>query len=713
MRTRGPGCSSGLRAASEGAPPRTLALACQCSSPVTETQEHPQTIVRTLKELDGEWLEASLHSGPIRSFASAQIGTGQMSESHRISLDYADPERAGPATVVLKLASADSHSRGAGVGLGIYQREVRFYTELAPLLGGPLATCYAAGYEQAGGWLTLLLEDVVPALPGDQIAGCSVEQARLALHALARLHAPVLEDSELAASGWLNRPSPVSQALVSQLLPGFLERYGEHISPEHRALCERFTARVDAWLADRHPPRGLVHGDFRLDNLMFGQPGSPRPITVVDWQTVSWGASMADAAYFLGGGLPRELRRRHERELFSEYSEALRSQGGEDGLRLSADDCWREYRRHAFGGVLMAIVASMLVERTERGDEMFMTMLARHSQQALELASEELLRGSPTPRAAPLRPARSDEGRHAPAPEQLWNESWYFDAIALDGSLGAYVRLGLYPNLGVCWYTAFACGPGRATVAVVDFAAPLPDSESLRVHSAGVDADHRCAEPLERFGVTLAGIGEAYADPSALLRGEAGVPAPLSLELEWQTAGAPYAYRLTTRYEIPCRVTGTIRVGEEVLELSGAPGQRDHSWGVRDWWSMDWMWSAGWLEDGTRLHAVELRVAGASSLGVGYVQPAGTELEELDRVAASEKLAADGLIEHAAMRLGLSELEVQIEPLAFGPLRLLAPDGRVSHFPRAMCRLRCADGRIGVGWVEWNLNQAAATDVPR
>jgi len=106
-------------------------------------------------------------------------------------------------------------------------------------------------------------------------------------------------------------------------------------------------------------------------------------------------------------------------------------------------------------------------------------------------------------------------------------------------------------------------------------------------------------------------------------------------------------------------------------------------------------------------------VAGASSLGVGYVQPAGTELEELDRVAASEKLAADGLIEHAAMRLGLSELEVQIEPLAFGPLRLLAPDGRVSHFPRAMCRLRCADGRIGVGWVEWNLNQAAATDVPR
>jgi hypothetical protein len=662
-------------------------------------------IIHTAEDLDPDWLARALGTGPVAAFALERIGTGQMSESHRISLSYADPERAGPATIVLKLAAADPASRATGVGLGIYAREIRFYRELAPRIGGPLPSCALALYDEVEGWFTLILEDAAPACAGDQIGGCSVEEARLALDALARLHAPALEDRDLAASGWLNQPSPVSQALVSQLLPGFIERYGERIAPEHRSLCERFAAHLDAWLADRHSPRGLVHGDFRLDNLLFGQPGSPRPVTVVDWQTVSWGAAMADAAYFLGGGLPVELRRGHERELFSEYSEALRRQGGEDGLRLSADDCWREYRRHAFGGVLMAIVASMLVERTERGDEMFMTMLARHSQHALDLASEELLPDSPLPRPAPLRPARSDEGRHAPAREQLWSESWYFDAIAPNGSLGAYVRLGLYPNLGVCWYTAFACGPGRATIAVIDFAAPLPDGESLRVRTPDVDADHNCAEPLERFGVTLAGMGRAYADPSALLRGEAGVPAPLSLELEWETDGAPYAYRLTTRYEIPCRVTGTIRVGDETLELSGAPGQRDHSWGVRDWWSMDWMWSAGRLEDGTRLHAVELRLADAPSLGVGYVQPAGGELEELNRVAASEKLGADGLVEHAAMRLGLPELEMRIEPLAFGPLRLLAPDGRVSHFPRAMCRLRCADGRSGVGWVEWNLNQ--------
>jgi hypothetical protein len=44
-------------------------------------------------------------------------------------------------------------------------------------------------------------------------------------------------------------------------------------------------------------------------------------------------------------------------------------------------------------------------------------------------------------------------------------------------------------------------------------------------------------------------------------------------------------------------------------------------------------------------------------------------------------------------------------PRGFGPLRLEAPDGRVTHFQRAMADFRTADGRSGVGWIEWNINQ--------
>jgi hypothetical protein len=148
-------------------------------------------------------------------------------------------------------------------------------------------------------------------------------------------------------------------------------------------------------------------------------------------------------------------------------------------------------------------------------------------------------------------------------------------------------------------------------------------------------------------------------------------------------------------------VAGEVRVGEEVLTLRGA-GQRDHSWGARDWWSAEWMWSAGRLEDGTSVHGVEFRLAGAPRLGVGYLQPPQGGVLELETVSASEDVAPNGLISRASITYG--ELELEVEPIAFGPLLLTAPDGRISQFPRAMCRVRARDGRAGTAWVEWNRN---------
>jgi hypothetical protein len=660
-------------------------------------------VIRAPEDLTPEWLARVLGGAPIAELSSAPIGTGQMSESHRVAITYADgpePRTApGPSSVVLKLAAADATSRATGQGLGIYMREVSFYQELAPRLGGPTAACHAAVIDDQG-WFTLVLEDVRDAVQGDQIAGCDVQRARVAMRALADLHAPVYADPALGASPWLNADSPVTQSLTLQLLPGFLERYRGRIAPAHVDLCERFVSSVDGWLADRRPPLGLVHGDYRLDNMLFGS-GAARPVTVVDWQTVSWGPMMLDAAYFLGGSLAVEDRRGHERELLGEYHARMLERGAQD---LDWEACWEGYRRQCLFGILMTIVASMVVERTERGDEMFMSTLARYAEQAIDLDAVELLPAPGSGRPAPLAPAPADEQLHEPSSEPLWNESYYFDVVSADGSLGAYVRIGLYPNLGVAWYTTFVCGPDRASVGVVDYQAPLPPPETLAIARDGLHAEHLCEQPLQRFRVLLEGLGEAHEDASAFLRGEAGSPVEVSLDLVWETDGLPYAYRLTTRYEIPCAVSGTIRLGEEELAIAGH-GQRDHSWGTRDWWAMDWMWSAGRLQDGTRLHAVALRIPGAPPLSAGYVQSPAGELIELDAVLAGERGRADGLIEAASISVDRGLAPIAVEPLAFGPLCLVAGDGRVSHFPRAMCRLLAEDGRSGLGWVEWNRNQ--------
>ena len=73
---------------------------------------------------------------------------------------------------------------------------------------------------------------------------------------------------------------------------------------------------------------------------------------------------------------------------------------------------------------------------------------------------------------------------------------------------------------------------------------------------------HSATAPLQTYRVDLRGQGQAYSDPSALLRGEPGTPVEMTMNLVWATDGTPYKYRLTTRYEIPCTVSGTVTVGD-------------------------------------------------------------------------------------------------------------------------------------------------------
>ena len=647
-------------------------------------------LIRHPEEASSAWLDAVLGSDGHHLLSTERIGTGQMSQNHR--LRYVDAE-GRKSTLVLKLASDDPASRATGVTLGAYRREIYFYRELAPRIGGPLANCLLAEYDETQGWFTLVLEDLAEAAQGDQIAGCTHERAELAMRALARVHAPVLGDLAVGATPFLNGPNPLDQALLSQLLPAFLERHGERVGEEYAELCRRFVASLDAWDEDRRPPLGLVHGDYRLDNLLFGPGGT----VVVDWQTVGWGPALFDASYFIGGCLETEQRRRSEQELVSAYHDTLVDLGVRG---LSLDHCWEEYRRQCFGGLRMTIAASMIVERTERGDEMFLTWFERNARQAIDLDAVELL---PEPRSGPLpalRPDPADEGLHEPGPEALWNESWYFDAVAEDGSLGVYVRLGRLPNQGSALYTACICGPGRPSIMLVDAAAPLPDpaDETQSISTPGLRASQRCERELERFTVSAAGTAEAFTDEAAPLRGETGEPIEVALDLVWETDGVPYAWRASTRYEIPCRVRGFVRIGEETIELDG-PGQRDHSWGSRDWWAVDWMWSALHLDDGTHLHAVGLPEM--PGIGVGYTQH-GDGLTELDAVTIAPVITDDGLVSRERIVCGPGEIELEIAPVAWGALRLESPDGRISLFPRAMCTVKTSAGQSGSGWIEWN-----------
>lgn len=656
------------------------------------------SLIERPTDLTAAWLTTALGAGEVTDFGVERIGTGQMSECYRITLRYG-PGADGPPSVVLKVAATDTNSRQTGQALGLYEREVRFYTDIAPHLSGPVAPCYHAAHDPQTGVFTLLLGDAAPAVVGDEIRGATVEEATLALTQLGRIHAPLLGNTTFAHAEWLNRESPINQALITQLWTGFADRYGDSIAPRHREVCERLVGGFDDYLdAEGDPGRihGLVHGDYRLDNMLFGQAGADRPLTVVDWQTVTWGPAFTDAAYFLGCALPAAARREHYETLLRAYHDALGVQPG-----IDLDTVRDGVRRQSFFGVMMAIVSSMLVERTERGDEMFKTMLARHCDHVLDTDAVDVL-AEPTV-AEPLVPDARDEAAHPPGDDELWNESWYFDFADAGEGLGGWVRLGLVPNQRVAWINALVCGPDMPTVALVDFEAPLPaDPADVRTETAHLTLQE--IAPLQTYRVTVRGQAQAYDDAAALLSGAPGRPAELAIDLTWTTAGTPYQYRLTPRYEIACTVSGTVTVDGREHRLEAVAGQRDHSWGVRDWWSMDWVWSALHLDDGTHVHGLDLRIPGAPPLSVGYLQPPGAALTELTGVTAQATFADTGLPITTSLALQPPALTLDVDIQGYAPVRLTAEDGRVSLFPRAWALVTTDDGRRGVGWLEWNRN---------
>lgn len=660
----------------------------------------PQTgeIVERPEDLTAAWLTAAIRAGSVAGFTIERIGTGQMSECYRVRLTYTDG--GGPESVVLKVAATDPVSRQTGVSLGLYEREVGFYRDIAPRLRGPVAPCYHAAFDASAGVFDVLLGDANPAVVGDEIRGATAAQARIAVTELGRLHGPLLGDTTLAETPWLRRDAPINQALITQLYAGFVDRYRDQITPQHREVCERLVGGFDAYLADEGADsrlHGLVHGDYRLDNMLFGAAGADRPLTVVDWQTVTWGPAMTDLAYFLGCALAVADRRTHYDALLRAYHDALGA-----GAPISLADVREGVRRQSFFGVMMAIVSSMLVERTERGDAMFMTMLQRHCEHVLDTDALAIL-AAPTPVEA-LRPSAEDEGAHTATDEALWSESWYADFADAATGLGGWVRLGLVPNQHTAWLHALLCGPDMPTIAVVDFEVPLP-AEPWAVRTGTIDFTHAGSEPLCTYRIDLQGRGETYTDPAALLRGEPGMPVEVAWDLVWSTDGTPYQYRLATRYEIPCVVSGSVTIDGARYIVDSVPGQRDHSWGVRDWWGMDWVWSALHLDDGTHLHAVDLRIPGVPPVGVGYVQGSDLAVTELRTASVREVFDANGLPVSATLVVDPGGITATVDVRGHAPLRLVGPDGRVSQFPRVWATVSTADGRRGVGWLEWNRNQ--------
>ena len=120
---------------------------------------------------------------------------------------------------------------------------------------------------------------------------------------------------------------------------------------------------------------------------------------------------------------------------------------------------------------------------------------------------------------------------------------------------------------------------------------------------------------------------------------------------------------------------------------------------------MDWIWSALHLDDGTHLHAVGIKIPGVPQVSIGYIQDGGGTVTELQTIAPVQAFDADGLPVGATLAVEPGGITATVDIRGHAPLRLVAQDGRLSQFPRVWATVTTADGRTGVGWLEWNRNQ--------
>lgn len=358
----------------------------------TDTMSAVTAIPRYPSDVTESWLTEVL----TRSGAPAQVetvdvtpvGTGQTGATFRVVASYSANPHGLPASFILKLPAGDDAVRDR-VMLG-YRSECAFYRTVAGLVTIPIPRCYHCAIADDGASYALLLADQAPAVQGDQIAGCDVAEARLAVCALAGLHGPTWCDPR-----WQSFEGLVMSITGEDAIRGFgdiakmaaditVDKLGSRLSGVDAETLVAAMALVTPWLLSAPDRFALLHGDYRLDNLLF----DGERISVVDWQTMGVGLPARDLAYFTGTSLEPQVRGAAERDLVAEYHGALLDAGVCD---FDLDTCWDDYRLGMVQVPLISALGCAFSVETERGDDMMAAMLRRGCQAIRDLGTLELI----------------------------------------------------------------------------------------------------------------------------------------------------------------------------------------------------------------------------------------------------------------------------------------------------------------------------------
>jgi hypothetical protein len=257
------------------------------------------------------------------------LSSGYLSEIARMKLTYDDGASDAPASIIAKLPSQDEVTRALGSSLRLYDREVLFYQEIGDAAGIGVPACYFASMFPTGTRYVLLLEDLGRVSLSSRPSEYSMEQAAVALRALAAMHARWWNSEKLNDYPWLATLTSNSLIITYEgkyrrAWNGVKERLGHRLPQGVVEIGDLLLDRIPAvFRSSARGPETLAHGTFRPENIYFGNSGDPSQVLAASWHFVGRRRGASDVAFFVPYSVPHASSAEQERLLLRPYHEAL------------------------------------------------------------------------------------------------------------------------------------------------------------------------------------------------------------------------------------------------------------------------------------------------------------------------------------------------------------------------------------------------------
>jgi len=352
---------------------------------------HPKSPDQITKEwMDYAFNEAGIcNSGTISNIEVKPLGPhvkGLLSSLCRVKLNYDAYTQQLPNSVVIKFPSILEERKDFGNHFRAYEREIRFYREIAKNSPIRIPKCYFTVMEKETEDYILVIEDAGSWTPGDQLKGLTLKQTQSAVKEISKFHGYWWDSEKLSNLEWMPEEN-------RDHIHSFKENWGD-FSHEHREVLNDKDISAGDIIANSGQKihdlglitaRTIIHYDFRADNMMFNDRDE---ILVLDWQVALRSLGAFDVVRAVCGSHHGLLESSHHLEFLEMWYEGLLQAGV---TNYSREDAWRDYRISIIMSAYVPVVAHhFLSHEGTRGISIMHAMISRifhaiHETDALEL----------------------------------------------------------------------------------------------------------------------------------------------------------------------------------------------------------------------------------------------------------------------------------------------------------------------------------------